>query len=91
MKKRLNKTKVILKKLKKDLKTTPKENIEEQLESHGWLQELIENHLKPNENSFEFVQDYENKTHKNKFKNVTIRKKRLLSLTSSQLKTLLVI
>ena len=82
MKKRLSKTKVILKKLKKDLKTTPKENIEKQLESHGWLQELIENQLKPNENSFEFVQDYENKNNKNKFKNVTIRKKRHLPLTS---------
>ena len=82
MKKRLNKTKVILKKLKKDLKTTPKENIEKQLESHGWLQELVEDQLKSNENSFEFTQGYENRNHKNKFKNVTIRKKRLLPLTS---------
>ena len=73
---------VILKKLKKDLKTTPKENIGKQLESHSWLQELFEDQLKSNENSFEFTQDYENRNHKNKFKNVTIRKKRLLPLTS---------
>ena len=69
---------VILKKFKKDLKTTPKENIGKQLESHGWLQVLVEDQLKSNENSFEFTQDYENKNHKNKLKNVTIRKKRLL-------------
>ena len=66
---------VILQKLKKDPKGTSKENIEKQLESHGWLQELIEDQLKPNEYSFEFEQEYENKNHKNKFKNVTIRKK----------------
>ena len=41
---------VILKKLKKDLKTTPKENIEKQLESHGWLQELVKDQLKSNKN-----------------------------------------
>ena len=73
---------VILKKFKKDLKTTPKENIGKQLESHGWLQVLVEDQLKSNENSFEFTQDYENKNHKKKLKNVTIRKKRLLPLTS---------
>ena len=69
---------VILKKFKKDLKTTSKENIGKQLESHSWLQVLVEDQLKSNENSFEFTQDYENKNHKNKLKNVTIRKKRLL-------------
>ena len=69
---------VILKKFKKDLKTTSKENIGKQLENHSWLQVLVEDQLKSNENSFEFTQDYENKNHKNKLKNVTIRKKRLL-------------
>ena len=73
---------VILKKFKKDLKTTSKENIGKQLESHSWLQVLVEDQLKSNENSFEFTQDYENKNHKKKLKNVTIRKKRLLPLTS---------
>ena len=59
---------VILKKFKKDLKTTPKENIGKQLESHGWLQVLVEDQLKSNENSFEFTQDYENKNHKKNLK-----------------------
>ena len=66
---------VILKKFKKSLKTTPKENIEKQLERQGWLQGLVEDQLKSNQNSFEFRQGYENRNHKNELKNVTIRKK----------------
>ena len=66
---------VILKKFKKSLKTTPKENIEKQLERQGGLQGLVEDQLKSNQNSFEFRQGYENRNHKNELKNVTIRKK----------------
>ena len=73
---------VILKKLEKDLKTS-KENIEEQLENHGWLQELANDQLKPH--SFKFGHDYKNKNTKNKFKNVTIRKRKLVPLTSEEM------
>ena len=73
---------VILKKLEKDLKTS-KENIEEQLENHGWLQELADGQLKPH--SFKFGHDYKNKNTKNKFKNVTIRKRKLVPLTSEEM------
>ena len=72
-----------MKKLEKDLKTTSKENIEKTPENHGWLQELVDDKLKPH--SFKFGHDYENKNTKNKFKSVTIRKRKLDPLTSEEM------
>ena len=46
--------KVIFKQLIKRLETQPKKNIGQQLESHDWLQKLIDNKIKLNENSFHF-------------------------------------
>ena len=46
--------KVIFKRLIKRLETQPKKNIEQQLVSHDWLQKLIDNKIKLNENSFHF-------------------------------------
>ena len=64
--------KVILNQLIKRLNKSPKKDIEKQLESHRWLQHLIDDQLKTN-NYFSFGKyDYES----NKFKNVTRRKKR---------------
>ena len=63
--------KVILNQLIKRLNKSPKKDIEKQLESQRWLQNLIDDQLKTN-NSFSFGKyDYES----NKFKNVTKRKK----------------
>ena len=72
--------KVILKQLIKRLKTAPKKDIEEQLVSHDWLQKLIDDQIELNKNSFSFGHYDDNQ--KNKFKNVTKRKKRLSPLFS---------
>ena len=72
--------KVILKQLIKRLKTAPKKDIEEQLVSHDWLQKLIDDQIELNKNSFSFGHYDDNQ--KNKFKNVTKRKKRLSPLAS---------
>ena len=66
---------------KKKLKTAPKKDIEQQLETHDWLQKLVDFQIKLNGNSFNFGQ-YHSGHQKNKFKNVTSRKKRLKPLTS---------
>ena len=81
--------KVILKQLIKRLKTAPKKDIEEQLVSHDWLQKLIDDQIGLNKNSFSF--GHYNDNQKNKFKNVTKRKKRLLSplATEDRLKEML--
>ena len=73
--------KVILKQLIKKLKTAPKKDIEQQLETHDWLQKLVDDQIELNYNSFNFEQ-YDSGHQKNKFKNVTSRKKRLKPLTS---------
>ena len=65
--------KVILKQLIKRLKTAPKKDIEEQLVSHDWLQKLIDDQIELNKNSFSFGHYDDNQ--KNKFKNVTKKKK----------------
>ena len=72
--------KVILKQLIKRLKTAPKKDIEEQLVSHDWLQKLIDDQIELNKNSFSFGHYDDNQ--KNKFKNVTKRKKGLSPLAS---------
>ena len=65
--------KVIVNQLRKRLETASTKNIQNQLEEHQWLQNLIEDQLKT-DNSFSFGQNYQNET--NRFKNVTKRKKR---------------
>ena len=69
--------KVILNQLIKRLETSSKKNIEKQIESHSWLKHLIDDQLnKHKDKSFSFG-NYDDKTpNKNKFKNVTQRKKR---------------
>ena len=49
---------------------------------HEWLTKLIEDQLKLNKTYHTFGKNFESNKLKNKFKNVTIRKKRLLPLTS---------
>ena len=73
--------KLILEQLIKRLNTAPKKDIEKQLVSHDWLQKLIDDQIKINENSFSSGH-YEDDNQNNKFKNVTKRKKRPLPLTS---------
>ena len=75
-----NKTKIILKQLIKRLNKAPKKDIEKQLESHDWLQKLFDDQMKVNDISF-FFRQYDNDSQKNKFKNVTERKKRPSPLT----------
>ena len=65
--------KVIVNQLRKRLEATSTKNIQNQLEEHQWLQNLIEDQLKM-DNSFSFGQNYKNET--NRFKNITKRKKR---------------
>ena len=68
--------KLILKQLIKRLNKAPKKDIEKQLESHDWLQKLIDDQIKVNNICFSFGQ-YDKNSQKNKFKNVTKRKKDL--------------
>ena len=56
---------------------------------HEWLTQLVEDQLKQNK-AYNFGENFENKELKNKFKNVTVRKRKLLPLTSEdRLKELL--
>ena len=73
--------KLILKQLIKRLNKAPKKDIEKQLESHDWLQKPIHDQIKVNNISFSFGQ-YDNNSQKNRFKNVTKRKKITSPLTS---------
>lgn len=69
--------KVIVSQLIKKLETTPQKNIEKQLHTHGWLQNLVDDQLKKQKDeSFSFGNYNESVyNNKNKFKNVTQRKK----------------
>ena len=69
----------ILENLKKKLKTN--KNIEDQI-SHGWLNQLVEDQLKQNKKYYKLDKEYENKELKNKFKNITTRKRKMMLLTS---------
>ena len=65
--------------LKKKLKTN--KNIEDQI-SRGWLNQLVEDQLKQNKKYYRPDKEYENKELKNKFKNITTRKRKMMLLTS---------
>ena len=69
--------KVIVNQLIKKLETTPQKNIEKQLHTHGWLQNLVDDQLKKQKDeSFSFGNYNESVyNNKNEFKNVTQRKK----------------
>ena len=58
-----------------------KTDLEKKLQSHEWLIKLIEDQLKLNK-TYTFGEDFESNKLKNKFKNVTIQKRKLLPLTS---------
>ena len=60
---------------------TKKTDIEKQLQSHEWLIKLIEDQLKLNK-TYTFGENFESNKLKNKFKNATIQKRKLLPLTS---------
>ena len=52
-------------------------DIEQQLKSHKWLNQLIEDQIKLNKTTYQnFVTEYKGDELKNKFRNVTTRKKR---------------
>ena len=72
----------ILKNLNNRFGLIKKADIEKQLQLHEWLTKLIEDQLKLNKTYHTFGENFESNELKNKFKNVTIRKRRLLSLTS---------
>ena len=70
----------LLKNLNKRLDVAKKPDIEKQLQSHEWLTQLVEEQL--DKTYYSFGENFENKELKNKFKNVTVRKRKLLPLTS---------
>ena len=72
----------ILKNLNNRFGLIKKADIEKQLQSHEWLTKLIEDQLKLNKTYHTFGENFESNELKNKFKNVTIQKRRLLPLTS---------
>ena len=78
MKQKIN----ILKNLNKKFNLTEKPDIEKQLQLHEQLTKLIEDQLKLNKTCHTFGENFGSNKLKNKFKNVTIRKKKLLPLTS---------
>ena len=57
----------LLKNLNKRLETNKNKDIEYQLQSHEWLNQLIEDQLKNNTISYSLGQDYKNKKFSNKF------------------------
>ena len=72
----------LLKNLNKRLDVAKKPDIEKQLQSHDWLTQLVEEQL--DKTYYSFGENFENKELKNKFKNVTVRKRKLLPLTSEE-------
>ena len=83
-----NKTKQkinILKNFNKRFNLIKKADIEKQLQSHEWLTKLVEYQLKLDKTTCHtFGENFESGELKNKFKNVTIRKRKLLPLTSEE-------
>ena len=73
----------LLKIFSKRLDTVKKTDIENQLQLHEWLIQLVEDQLK-NETNYSFGENYENRKFKNKFPYITTRqrKRKLLPLTS---------
>ena len=68
----------LLENVNKRLDTIKKEDIEKQLQSHEWLTQFVEDQLKQRETYYNFGDNFEKKTKtKNKFKNVTMRKRKL--------------
>ena len=49
---------------------------------HEWLTQLVEDQLKQNRKYYSFGENFENRELKNKSKNVTVIKRKLLPLTS---------
>ena len=72
----------LLKNLNKRLDIIKKADIEKQLQMHEWLTQLVKDQLKQNKTYYSFGENFENKELKNKFQNVTVRKRKLLPLTS---------
>ena len=71
--------KIIVKNIIEKLDKTPNKNIEKQLQSQKWLQYLVDDQLRI-DNFFPFG-NYTREEHKNKFKNVTKRKRRRQKVT----------
>ena len=67
----------------KRLDTAKKTDIENQLQSHEWLLQLVEDQLE-NKTNYSFGKNYENRKYKYKFPYITTRqrKRKLLPLTS---------
>ena len=72
----------LLKDSNKGFDTIKKAYIGKQLQSHEWLTQLVEDQLKQNKTYYKFGENFENKELKNKLRNVTVRKRKLLPLTS---------
>ena len=80
----------LLKNSNKRFSTIKKTDIEKQLILHQWLNKSIEDQLIANKSYQKFGENFEGNQLKNKFKNVTIRKRKLRLLTSDyRLKDLL--
>ena len=68
---------IILKNIKKRFSSMKKTDIKWQLKSHKWLNQLIEDQIKLNKTAYQnFGNEYRGDQLKNKFRNVTTRKKR---------------
>ena len=70
----------LLKNLNKRIETAKNKDIEYQLQSHEWLNQLIEDQLKNKTISYSFCQDYKNKKFSNKFPYITTRKRKSLNI-----------
>ena len=67
----------IVKNINKRFSSMKKADIEQQLRSHKWLNQLIENQIKLNKTTYQnFGDEYKGNKLKSKFRNVTTRKKR---------------
>ena len=77
----------ILKNLNKRFDLIKKAHIEKQLQSHEWHTKLVEDQFKLDKTTYHtFGDNFESGESKNKFKNVIIRKRKLLLLTSEDIK-----
>ena len=74
----------IVKNINKRFSSMKKADIEQQLKSHQWLNQLIEDQIKLNKTTYQnFGTEYRGDELKNKFRNITTREKRKSFSTSN--------
>ena len=74
----------IIKKIIKRFDSTNKQNIEKQVQTHQWIRKLIEDQIQANKTYYTFDENFENSKLRKERGSITVRKRKLLPLTSEE-------